>query len=299
MASSNTPVPSAPKLKLPLQHYFQPKIHPMAQARTASPKTDTKPSPEHELREIYEWALTLDGAQEADVRKKPYNDRLALLKGPLVDMICDNEVVGSMPLRLLVATSVVARNAFIKNNGSMMNQFGVSQPGVAFALQHLVEYLINVMKVHRYHYSLPCTTCAEDIDLLLVADTLGWFQYVRNLHNYWWAKFKSEPVSAIGFENASALDARIMTYTDHFTILNLFVDRFARDPKYKEWRSELPNIEAAVQRLEAKRAEHQKQINEQRRQEKKEWKGTVTKQQFEENLRAARGGRPGGYGMGI
>lgn len=214
-------------------------------------------------------------------------------------MTCNDEVIGSIPLRLLVATSVVARNAFIKLNGKMLTKFGVSQPGVGSALQHLINYLVNVMNVHNHHYSLKSTTCAEDLDLFLVADTLGWNIYVQNLHNYWWAKFNSEPVSSIGFENVLALDARIMTYTDHFSILNLFVNRFAGDPKYKEWRATLPNIEAAVQRRDAESAQYQKQKQDQRRQEKKEGKEKLTKQQFEENLRAARGGRSGGYGMGV
>ncbi|KAL5373777.1 hypothetical protein DPSP01_012469 [Paraphaeosphaeria sporulosa] len=276
MVSENTSVPPAPKLALPLQHYFQSKSQPKPQEAPMITQKDTKRDPEQELREILEWARTLDGRE--DIRTKPTSERMALLEGPVVDLICNDEVVGEMPLRLLVATSAVARNAFIEKDGKKITSFGITQPGVAFALKHLAEYLVSVMKVKTRYYALAATTCAQDIDLLLVADTLGWSRYVHNLQNYWWAKLKNENVSTMGFDAVSAMDERVMTHTDHFKILSLFVDNFASDPKYKEWRDKLPNIEAAVQRREAERAERQKELKVQRRQEKKAWEEAATKQ---------------------
>ncbi|KAF9741708.1 hypothetical protein PMIN03_001121 [Paraphaeosphaeria minitans] len=269
MASGNIPVPPAPKLNLPLQHYFQPKAQTKAQeAPQANLKMETKRNPEEELHEIFDWAQTLDIKED-------------------------------MPLRLLVATSAVARNEFIEKDDKNMTQFGTPQPGVSLALEHLVKYMVGVMKVKKRHYALAATTCTKDIDLLLVAYILGWNQYIHNLHNYWWAKFNNEPLSAMGFETVSAMDERIMIFSDRFGILNLFVRRFASDPMYEEWRAKLPNIEAAVHRHNAERVGHQKRTKEQRRQKKKEWKEAAMKEQFDENLRAARGGRPGGYGMGV
>jgi hypothetical protein len=289
-------------MKLPLQHLFAPKAQPKVQDATkAHSTTNDNHNPEQQLREIYDQALTLNDKE--DLRLKPRKDRLALLEGPSVDLICDDDVVGSIPLRLLVATSSVARNAFIEKGGKNMTQFGVSQPGVSAALPILANYLVTVMKVHERHYSLPSTQLAEDIDILLTAETIGWDHYVKNLYGYWWAVLKNEPLADIGSENLSALDARTMTFTDHFNILSMFTARFAKDPMYGEWRSKLPNIEAAVQRRRAKwlerRTKKKEKENEDQQRPETEWEKQVKKQEFEEQLRAARGGRAGGYGMGV
>jgi hypothetical protein len=315
MAPLDNTAPHAPVMNLPLQHLVslkpQHKALPKAQSKVqskaqhevqevtkANPTVNEKLGPKAQLRQIYDQARILNDKE--DLRLKPRKDRLALLEGPSVDLICDEHLVGSIPLRLLVATSSVARNAFIEKGGKKMSQFGVSQPGVSAALQTLANYLVSVMKVHERHYSLPSTQLADDIDILMVAETLGWDHYVKNLYGYRWAILKTEPFSNIGFENLSALDERIMTFTDHFNMLNMFVARFAKDPMYGEWRAKLPNTEAAVQRRQAKWVERRtkKEDADQQCQEnvlEKEEKN----QEFEDQLRAARGGRSGGYGMGV
>ncbi|KAL1600551.1 hypothetical protein SLS60_006937 [Paraconiothyrium brasiliense] len=310
MASQNTNVPAAPVMKLPTMYGQMSKTQSKAQTPSNTNKIDAKSnlqqprkSSEEELVEIYKWACTLD--LKEDVRKMPRAHRLTLLGGPHVDLICGGDVVGDMPLKLLLATSTVACKTFIDKEGEKMTQFGVSQPAVGGALRTLANYLVTVMKVYT-HYKLPRTTLVDDIDLLLVADTCGMKLYVTNLYNYWYAVLSNEPISSLGFDNVKAIDDRVMTYTDHFNILSMFVKRFSKDSLYTTWRDKLPNIEAAVQRMEteqaglhAQKAEGKCKEEEERRQEETEWKFKVAKEEFEENLRAARGGRPGGYGMGV
>ena len=254
-----------------------------------------------DVRGFYDWAANIN--EQQDMRTLSRDERLALLEGPAVDLICADQVVGSMPLRLVVATSKVARKKFVENNGEGMTQFGVSHPDVGEALKRLGKYLVTVMGVRNHPFSLQSTTVAKDIDLLFVAHTMGMDLYVHNVHRYWWAVLQSEALLKIGFDGVNALDNRVNEHTDKFPILQ-FVQRWSGIGIYSieedipvigNWGPHLPNLRAAAERLLAEHAAKHAELRAKRLVEKNKCK----KQEFEEQLRVARGGRSGGYGMGV
>lgn len=214
-------------------------------------------------QEFYNWAINVNGKQ--DMRLLSRYERLALLEGPSINLVCAGKVVGTMPLRLAVATSKVAREAFIKLNnkdGKAMGELGVSHPNVGGAVKRLGNYLVKVMRVHTRPFFLPSATIAEDIDILLVSNAMGMGLYTENLGRYRWAVLKYETLPTIGFYTVEALDCRINEYTDQFPILRMFVQRWGGIGYYRneddtpiiaEWRKKLPSLHAAVQRFLAER----------------------------------------------
>lgn len=262
-----------------------------------------------DVRGFYDWAANINEKQ--DMRNLSRDERLALLEGPAADLICADQVVGSMPLRLVVATSKVARKKFVENNGEGITQIGVSYPDVGEALERLGKYLVTVMGVRNHPFSLQSTTVAKNIDLLFVAHTMGMNLYVHNVHRYWWAVLQSEALLKIGFDGVNALDNRVNEHTDRFPMLHMFVQRWSGIGLYSieedipvigNWGPDLPNLRAASERLlaehaakQAERAAKHAELRDKRLSEKNKRK----KQEFEEQLRVARGGRSGGYGMGV
>lgn len=284
-----------------------------AVAGKTSPKLAAKEPRAGRLRDprrFYDWAATLDDKQ--DVRRSlSREERVVLLEGPAIELTCADEVVGTIPLRLAVATSKVARKIFIKNEGKGIFRIGVAHPSARQAVKRLNDYLKATMSVYTYPFVIPKSTMPDDIDLLLVTEALGMEMYADNLRRMWWGVLKNESLPKIGLDNIAQLELRINEYTDRSPILNMFIQRWGgigfydRDedkPFVVEWREKLPNLEAAVSRLymkrEAEHAEFRKKRQAEREAEIKQ-KEEQKRQQFDEELRAARGGRSGGYGMGV
>jgi hypothetical protein len=122
---------------------------------------------------------------------------------------------------------------------------------------------------------------------------------------------QSKALLKIGFDGVNVLENHVNEHTDKFPILHMFVQRWSEIGFYSieedipvigNWGPDLPNLRAAAERLlaehaakKAERAAKHTELRAKRLAEKNERK----KQEFEEQLRVARGGRSGGYGMGV
>lgn len=277
MNSNKNAVPAAPVLKFPTSYNGKKNQEVKAAPKTAETvflAASTKPTAALTLEEkrameikdpqgFYDWALKVDANQ--DMRRLSRLERLALLEGPTINLLCADKVVGTMPMRLAVATSDVAFDAFVKKGGKPLSEMRIPYQGVESAVKRLAKYMVQVMEVRKHPFSLPSTILADDMDLLLVANATGMDLYVENLSRYCWAVLKSEPLPEIGFDSLRALDACIDEATDKFPTIRMFVQRWGSIGYYQKeddkpiialWRNKLPNLEAAVQRFLAERTKN-------------------------------------------
>ncbi|KAF2449833.1 hypothetical protein P171DRAFT_480892 [Karstenula rhodostoma CBS 690.94] len=285
MSSNNAVVAPAPVLKFPIQ------LKPSGKAVSGA-KEQPKPSPQkdqaeskpaaqkQDLATIHEWAMSLN-VNTRDLRELSREERLALLDGPTAPLIAGDKVIGAAPLRLIIAASSTARNEFITTN---------KIPST------------TLMKFNCYY--LKTSTFTHDIDLILAAESTDLDTYIRNIRNFWWAYLKTKPVAEIGYQKLKDLETRTVSGTENFAMTKMLVKRLAQLWYHYEianifdfdsWMETLPKMLKAmnehIDQWDALRAQR-KMVAEQKQEQAK-------KDAFAEQLLVARGGRAGGYGMGI
>ncbi|KAJ4360790.1 uncharacterized protein N0V89_001357 [Didymosphaeria variabile] len=304
MASQNTPIHSAPVLNFPTMYGQKSKTQIEAQIASNTNKVDAKSNPgqlrktsEEKLLEIYNWARTMESKE--DVRDMPRAYRLTLLEGPKVDLTCGGEVVGAVPLRMLLATSPTFHKQFLIDQE--IPTVRAVHPALRGALVSLVEYLKNTLTKAKCYY-LKKTTFEDDIDLILAAESLGLGRYAANIRSIWWIYLRTQPVEKIGFDKLQALETRMVPQTKDFKMTKMLIERLTRQwyhyqianlTEFDAWMEKLPKMLHAMN----EHVDNWDAIRAQKQAASKQRKHEVEKKAYDEQLRAARGGRAGGFGM--
>ncbi|KAF9741707.1 hypothetical protein PMIN01_01246 [Paraphaeosphaeria minitans] len=211
--TSNSPiVPPAPVLKFPIALKPPGKaVSGTKEQSKPSPQKeessfDTKPAaPQQDLTTIYEWAQSMQGNTQVDIRTLSWNDRLALLDGPTASLVAGDKIVGAAPLRLVLAASTTARHHFLTANE--VPSVCVNHHALGNVLVELFNYLKST-STKRHCYNLKISALAHDVNLILAAESTGLIAYIGNIRNFWWAYLKFTPVEQIGYENPRALETR-------------------------------------------------------------------------------------------
>lgn len=303
MASNNTVVPPAPLLKFPIALKACSKTvstvdqKPKARSQRKNNRVRNAVS-KQDLSTIYAWALSLNGGTQFDIRNWSRSDRTALLDGPNAPLVANTKVIGEAPLRLVLAASAVVRSEFLSTH--KVPSICVNHHALGDALFDLVNYLKSTL-TKRDCYWLTNSPLAHDMDLILAAECTGFDAYTSNIRNFWWGYLKSKPVEVIGYENMEALEIRMVPETKDFAMIKMVIKHLAHlwyhyeianIPETDAWLETHPNMRTAVNKhvenWDARNAE--KEAAHQTREQAK-------KDAFAEQLRVARGGRAGGYGM--
>ncbi|KAL5418402.1 hypothetical protein PMIN03_001120 [Paraphaeosphaeria minitans] len=272
--TSNSPiVPPAPVLKFPIALKPPGKaVSGTKEQSKPSPQKeessfDTKPAaPQQDLTTIYEWAQSMQGNTQVDIRTLSWNDRLALLDGPTASLVAGDKIVGAAPLRLVLAASTTARHHFLTANE--VPSVCVNHHALGNVLVELFNYLKST-STKRHCYNLKISALAHDVNLILAAESTGLIAYIGNIRNFWWAYLKFTP----------------QWY--HYAIANI--------SEFDSWMETLPQMPNAmnehVNHWDAQRAGKKIAAEQKREQDKKD--------ALAEQLRIAPGGRSGGYGSSV
>jgi hypothetical protein len=256
MFPNNAVVPPAPVLKFPIPLKPSRKALTVADGKekpTAPPQkdqADSKPAaPKQDMDTIHGWAQSLN--KIADIRELPQADRLALLEGPTAPLVADGEVIGAVPLRLIIAASSSARAKFVttKEIPSITVGSKLSTTG----LLDLIKYLETTLTKFNCFY-LKGSTFERDVGMILAAESTGLGTYITNIRKFWYAYLSTKPVEEIGHEKLEVLEA-CMSQNKNSPMTDMLVKRLAYQwyhyqiadlAEFDAWMEQLPEMFRAM-----------------------------------------------------
>ncbi|KAJ4304520.1 hypothetical protein N0V90_000046 [Kalmusia sp. IMI 367209] len=290
MSSSGKQIaPSAPVVKTPLAHIFKKsKANGKADdkgigmlgaiSKTNSDNKSKAPTictiPEQQLAEIHQWANTIN-PNDDDVCLKSRAHRLELLNSPHVPVCCGDNVVDTIPIRLILSMSAKLHKIFLETK--VLPSLQIDNAELAQGLKILTGYLKHTV-TKKTPYFLQRSSFRSDLDMIVVAEKLGVDYYIKNVCAHWWWVLKTISLAyELQYETLETIDRRLSDDTKEFPLIQILIDRITHEYEREEvdiddpmnlWLPGFPKIQAAIAATRdriLKQTEARQAISEQRR----------------------------------
>jgi hypothetical protein len=277
--------------------------------RDSKPKTACKPAPKDPVQwydpvtgrlpqDIHNFVLQID-----DFRALPRYERQRLLEGSVVRLTVENEFVAEVPLRLLLAASIEARNLYLTRLYPFV-QMNISNTLYKEALKLIAAWMKDTCNTNKAYYLSPQDSFAKDVNIIAVATTLGMSMSVDHITRRHCAEIKRDPLTLpqlITIDRAAP--------SPDFSLLRCVVHRLANELIYGEdmhngrefvvWMNQCPRISAILKKRyekglsEYRSKEEANKVKKQWAEQKAEFKATEKMAQdlLEEQNRVAKTNR--------
>ncbi|KAJ4360791.1 uncharacterized protein N0V89_001358 [Didymosphaeria variabile] len=186
-----------------------------------------------------------------ELANRPLQERLALLRGPTIDVNC-GAARFEVPISLLMAVSTTACDKCNKRKLTTLEVDPLLIAGVTRLLDWLRTSLAKYCPYGLQSVGSDAQSLATDNDVVLAGEALGMHDIVRKLRGCWWQWLKFTNVEEIGLDRLQVLEDRI---SDNFvsTIALMviddrvfpFVDGQIKEPartQFLHWLSQLPKM---------------------------------------------------------
>jgi hypothetical protein len=240
-------VPPAPKLTFPTQYNGQkrsatvskPQWKPVEKSLASGydPVTGRLP------QAIHDFVLDVE-----DFRLLNRDDRMRLLEGTSTQLTVNEQPVASVPLRLLLAASQEARNAYLSPPQQPLTKLNINTTnGSAYsaALQFIAEWMKETCTTQKAYY-MSLRTFVQDVYLLATATAIGMELYALHINKRHYATLKNDKLELL-----QLLTIEKAAPDPQFSLLTCILERLsnelvrgerARDAEFIHWMRQCPKI---------------------------------------------------------